>query len=164
MSKTITTGVNKNTAVTAVINPTGCKWTSDYRILDDSHEQVVLVNLQAPAGTEEIIKFGHSKVSDMNKNLSFDTSNLSPTKGTSLFVQIQGLAHVTDVSATPAIDKQLPYQAHLIIKTANDADIANAAFVQDILIPRLLGCLYDNEGNTRLTELYKGIDAPKGVL
>lgn len=164
MSKIITTGANKNLAVTAVMNPIGHKWTTDYRILDDSRDQVVLVNLQAPVGTEEVIKFGHSKVSDMNKNLSFDTSNLFPTKGTSLFVQIQGLAHVTDASASPAIDKQLPYQAHLIIKTANDADIANATFVQDTLIPRLLGCLYDNEGNTRITELYKGIDAPKGVL
>lgn len=164
MSKTITTGTILNPAVTAVINPKGCKWTSDFRVLESTRDQSILVNLQAPVGADEIIKFGHSKVSDMNKNLSFDTSMLTPTKGTSLFVQIQGLAHVADSSAVPAIDKMLPYQAHLIIKTANDADISNATFVNEILIPRLLGCLYDNEGNTRLTELYKGIDAPKGVL
>lgn len=135
---------------------------SDFRVLREGSNEVVLTNINAPMTEPETIRFAFSEIADVFKGTPIekptDVNNGvyagGLSRGCSLLVQMNGVG--TDENGA-----RFPYSAHLVLKVpyAPDTDADNIEF----MLKRLIGSLYETGATTpdsRLASLLRGALTP----
>lgn len=94
-------------------------WDTDFAIVKDSANELILTNITSPVDQPETFRFGYQTVANIYAGTGIDPSFMSVSKrGVSLVSQVNDIYRIqcTDENACVPVVIDLPYEAHLVVK------------------------------------------------
>ena len=136
---------------------------ADFRVKQESPNEVILVNLTSPVDRPEKFRFSYSEVANIYSGTDVDPSVYAPSKrGVSVLCQLTETLSVTD-DTDPSYRVDLPISAHLVLKLPANENIT-ATMLQTIFA-RMASGLYATGLTTtsRIDSMVRGSLKPSDV-
>lgn len=135
---------------------------SDFNLIVDEPEEVILTNITSPLDRPEKFRFGYSQLKDIYKGTEIHPNVQAPSKrGVSVLVQLTNTISEIDTTTNSRVD--LPMSAHIVLKFPASKEVT-AALVEE-QIGRLLSGMYETGSltHTRLNSMMRGSLLPKDI-
>jgi hypothetical protein len=155
-NKTSSWGYTNNVDSAATITPKALGLKSNYAVVTDTSNEVVLVNTTTPIDQTEVVTLRHSVIPKVNTSSTLPVPNPAPVK-TGVSYQVQSEVTLRTTGDDGSITDH-PIVFYTSIRHERSGDLT-AAVVQEAFI-RHISCFLKNDGTYRFNELMRSALQP----